>query len=244
MTTVLAIFDLDDTLTLQDTESLWQQYLVQKGLLSSKTVSYHLSLFKKHYNEGTLDIQSVVHFSLSPMADLSLEEQEFYRHDFATTILPSYIPPQALNLVKNHRDAGHTTLIISAGHEFIVQPAAGFFKTDDTLCTQLVRRPCGAFSPIIQGRPLFQQQKVIALQEWAAQQGRTFSLTYFYSDSINDLPLLLQADIPIAVNPCARLRPVALEKSWPIINIKEPAKDSQQDRQTLQHDTMSAQKDR
>lgn len=220
MTQTLAIFDLDDTLTLQDTESLWQQYLVQEGLLSEKTVSYQISLFKKHYNEGSLDIQRVVDFSLSAMLTLSHCEQQHYRQHFAKTILPHYIPQAAHDLIQRHHNQGHHTLIISAGHEFIVQPAATFFNVKDVLCTKLKRRSCGAFDSAIDGAPLFQAQKVTALKEWLAAQQHPYDITYFYSDSINDLPLLEHASIPVTVNPCDKLRDIAVQRRWPILDIK------------------------
>lgn len=221
MTKTLAIFDLDDTLTLQDTESLWQEYLVQQGLLSAKTVSYQISVFKKHYNEGTLDIQRVVDFSLSAMLPLSLSEQQHYQKHFASTVLPFYIPQSARDLINRHHENNHSTLIISAGHEFIVGPSAEFFGVHDVLCTKLKRRDDGGFLSGIEGKPLFQEQKVHALHEWVADQNHQFDLTYFYSDSINDLPLLEHVHIPITVNPCDRLRTVAIERQWPILDLKK-----------------------
>lgn len=221
MTNTLAIFDLDDTLTLQDTESLWQQYLVQKGLLSPQRVFDKISLFKQHYNEGRLDIQSVVDFSLSALKDLSYQEQLQYQQDFATTLITSWIPKASYDLLGRHRAQGHTLLIISAGHEFIVHPATASFDVDGVLCTKLKRRPCGAFTPEIDGRPLFQEQKIWALKDWLANQAQRFDTMYFYSDSINDLPLLEYVDIPIAINPCDRLRPIALLRNWPILDIKK-----------------------
>jgi phosphoserine phosphatase len=42
---------------------------------------------------------------------------------------------------------------------------------------------------------------------------------YFYSDSINDLPLLQQAQIPVAVNPDTRLRQLATDRGWRILQL-------------------------
>lgn len=220
MTQTLAIFDLDDTLTLQDTESLWQEYLARKGLLSPKTVSYQKSLFKKHYNEGSLDIQSVIDFSLTPIASLSFEEQLFYQQDFAGKVLPKYIPQASYDLISRHKNQGHKVLIISAGHEFVVHPAASSFDVDAVLCTQLQRKACGAFTSKILGAPLFQEQKIQALKDWLRTENLSFDTIYFYSDSINDLPLLEYVDLPVAVNPCDRLRPIALLRQWPIVDVK------------------------
>jgi phosphoserine phosphatase len=42
----------------------------------------------------------------------------------------------------------------------------------------------------------------------------------FYSDSINDLPLLLEVACPIAVDPDDALRQEALRRHWKIISLR------------------------
>jgi phosphoserine phosphatase len=44
--------------------------------------------------------------------------------------------------------------------------------------------------------------------------------SYFYSDSINDLPLLLEVDHPVAVDPDVHLRKIAREKNWGMITLR------------------------
>ena len=41
----------------------------------------------------------------------------------------------------------------------------------------------------------------------------------FYSDSINDLPLLEKVTPPVATNPDDRLRAVAEQRGWPTLNL-------------------------
>jgi len=45
--------------------------------------------------------------------------------------------------------------------------------------------------------------------------------TTFYSDSLNDLPLLERVQHPVATNPDARLRTIALERGWRILDLFE-----------------------
>ena len=47
--------------------------------------------------------------------------------------------------------------------------------------------------------------------------------TTFYSDSINDLPLLLAVRKPVAVNPDMRLAAVAAERGWPVLSLRDLA---------------------
>jgi HAD superfamily hydrolase (TIGR01490 family) len=217
----LAIFDLDDTLTFKDTESLWQSFLVEKNILSKENFTEKTEYFKNTYMAGTLDFNEVVHFSLHNIHELSLEDQLALQDEFINSVLSKNIIPQAVELVSNHYEQGHTVLIISAGHEFLIKPAVKFFKIHDVICTELHKKSCGAYSSSIKGLPVFREQKLIKLKEWLQVSDKKFSCTYFYSDSFNDLPLLEYVDIPVAVNPCPRLKKHAQTKGWSIMELKE-----------------------
>lgn len=215
---ILAIFDLDDTLTLQDTESLWQAYLVYKNLIPEDLYLKKRAEFQESYSQGTLSFEEVIRFSLGPLSALSKQEQEALRHDFQKDWLRTIIFHEAIDLVRHHKAKNHKILILSAGHEWIVPLAAEYFHPDQVLCTQLEKRSDGGILPILKGPPLFQEQKIHALKQWLENNSLSTDLMYFYSDSINDLPLLEYVQYPCAVNPCKRLRPIAQARQWPILD--------------------------
>ncbi|MGQ0529263.1 MAG: HAD family hydrolase, partial [Panacagrimonas sp.] len=68
--------------------------------------------------------------------------------------------------------------------------------------------------------PNFREGKVLRLQQWLAGQGATAAHISFYSDSHNDLPLLLRADHAVAVDPDERLRAEAEARGWPVISLR------------------------
>jgi hypothetical protein len=45
-----------------------------------------------------------------------------------------------------------------------------------------------------------------------------FERSWFYSDSMNDLPLLNAVSDPVAVRPDSRLRQHALQAGWPVVD--------------------------
>lgn len=231
---ILAIFDLDDTLTLQDTESLWQEYLVAQGFLTHKDYTVKQAEFNLAYHAGVLKFDDVVAFSIGPIQHLSFLEQTQLQHDFTASYLRKIILPQAQELVRSHYERGHHVLILSAGTEFVIEPSCSFFPFHDILCTRLMRNPCGQYQPLLDGMPLYREQKVHALRKWLSQNNFTPITSYFYSDSINDLPLLEYVDVAIAVNPCNSLREVALLKQWPILEFKETP--FSQSKNTISHD--------
>ena len=59
------------------------------------------------------------------------------------------------------------------------------------------------------------------VQAWLGARGLQWGQvhTTFYSDSVNDLPLLEKVDVPVATNPDERLRSVAVERGWRILDL-------------------------
>jgi HAD superfamily hydrolase (TIGR01490 family) len=146
----------------------------------------------------------------------ALAHQSFMRE----VILPA-IRPEATALVQRHRAQGDRLLIVTATNEFVTAPIAQAFGIDTLIAVQLERDPRGELTGQIAGTPSFGPGKVDRLQQWLEQQGLTWAgiRSTFYSDSINDLPLLEKVNHPVATNPDARLRAVAQQRGWPILEL-------------------------
>ena len=78
----------------------------------------------------------------------------------------------------------------------------------------------GQYTGSITDTPCFKEGKVVRLNRWLAENRETLEGSYFYSDSINDLPLLEGVSFPVAVNPDERLTAVAKEQGWPILDLR------------------------
>jgi phosphoserine phosphatase len=103
----------------------------------------------------------------------------------------------------------------------VTRPIADALGVQHLIAVQLQQDALGWMTGEIEGVPSFREGKVQRMQQWLAQQGlerRAVHIT-FYSDSINDLPLLEQADHPVATNPDERLRALALERGWRILEL-------------------------
>ena len=79
----------------------------------------------------------------------------------------------------------------------------------------------GQYTGELIGTPTFQAGKVKALAEWRAQQTQDFDQVWFYSDSHNDLPLLENADVPVAVDADEKLTAIAQDRGWKIMSFKD-----------------------
>ena len=81
----------------------------------------------------------------------------------------------------------------------------------------------GLYTGEIDGIPCFQDGKVKRLKQWIATNNHSFALSksVFYSDSINDLPLLEEVGTAVAVDPDSKLREFAFANGWQLISLRE-----------------------
>jgi len=215
----LAIFDLDNTLLAGDSDHLWGQFLVAQGLEDGTEFARTNDAFYRDYQEGNLDIDAFLRFSLRPLRDHPPELLESLRARFVRECIEPLMLPAARALVDRHRAAGDTLLIITASNTFITAPTAALFGVPHLIATDPEVHD-GRFTGAVSGIPSFQAGKVARLEVWLAAQGESLAGSSFYSDSHNDLPLLERVDRPVAVDPDAVLREAALARGWDILSLR------------------------
>ncbi len=215
----LAIFDLDNTLLAGDSDHAWGQFLAEIGAVDHDAYARQNQVFYEEYQRGTLDIDAFLRFSLAPLAQHSVEQLHAWRAQFLTEKIEPMITEKAKDLVEHHRQHGDELLIITATNAFVTQPIAALFGIEHLLATQpsMVE---GKYTGAYDGIPTFQAGKQRALTEWLHARQLQPSRTWFYSDSLNDLPLLNTVDHPVAVDPDTTLRAYALKEGWPIISLR------------------------
>jgi len=214
----LAIFDLDNTLLAGDSDYLWGKFLVAKGEVDGEIYESTNQRFYDDYKAGKLDIFAFLKFSLEPLTRLSAQRLTELQNQFMNDIITPKISADALALVEKHRTAGDTLLIITATNHFITEPIAKVFGIKHLLATnpEIID---GRYTGKVAGTPCYQDGKVTRLQTWLAEHDQDLNGSWFYSDSHNDLPLLLQVETPIVVDPDAILRQHAQDKNWTILHL-------------------------
>jgi len=218
----LALFDLDNTLLLGDSDHGWLEYLVTRGLVDRAVFKKKNDQFLSDYRNGTLNIYAFLEFQLSPLKDYHQEELEILHRQYMADVIHHMITDYAHQLVTSHQDQGDLVAIVTATNRFVTAPIAKVFGIDHLIATELEEKD-GKYTGKPLGEPNFQAGKISNVNAWLAKQGKTladFEKSYFYSDSINDLPLLREVTNPIAVNPDDRLGAIAEKEDWPIIRFK------------------------
>jgi HAD superfamily phosphoserine phosphatase-like hydrolase len=140
-------------------------------------------------------------------------------------VIQPQLKSSAFDLVKRHQDAGDLCCVVTATNSFVTRPIVAAFHIEHLIATEpevIGDRLTGNFSGKVSGLPNFKEGKVTRLEAWLKDQGlslTTVQSSYFYSDSINDLPLLEKASHPVATNPDSRLRELAMNNQWPILEL-------------------------
>ncbi len=221
----LALFDLDHTLIPFDSDYSWGEFTLGLGWNDAGDFKRRNDAFYEQYKAGTLDIHAYCRFATSAVCREGQVKSLAAHAQYMIQVVQPGIKQQALDLVKKHQDAGDTVLIITATNEFVTRPIAEAFGVHELLAIELERdqTPGGSgwFTGEIRGVPSFREGKVTRMEQWMAERGLDWNQvhTTFYSDSINDVPLLEKADVPVATNPDERLRALAAERQWRILDL-------------------------
>ncbi|MBR9909474.1 MAG: HAD family hydrolase [Gammaproteobacteria bacterium] len=221
----LAIFDLDNTLIAGDSDHGWGEFMVAEGMVDPVTYKRANDQFYADYERGNMDLEAYLNFSLQPLTRYQPQELARLHSKFMREVIAPLRLPAADRLLQQHRDQGDYLLIITSTNDFITAPIAAELGVDYLLATNAAQQG-GRYTGKIVGVPCFQAGKVTRLQQWlteASEHGFDGDLTgaSFYSDSINDLPLLQVVDNPVAVDPDAALRQYAEQHHWPIISLRD-----------------------
>jgi len=215
----LALFDLDNTLIAGDSDHAWGEFLVASGHINSIEYRKKNDEFYDDYNNGTLDIYAYLEFSLNILAQIPMAQLLRLRSIFIKDHVTPMLLPKAAELLKKHRDAGDRILIITSTNRFIVEPICKILGVKDVLATELERKD-HKFTGKLRGIPAFGEGKIHHLNGWLGNNCLTLDRSSFYTDSINDLPLMLQVDYPVAVDPDPRLLNEATTREWEIISLR------------------------
>jgi len=217
----LAIFDLDNTLIGGDSDHAWGEFLVEREQVDGERYRSANDRFLEDYQRGELDIFAYLEFALEPLAQLSRGQLNNLQRAFMQEVVSEIWLPRAEELISRHRREGHHIMIITATNRFVVGPIAARLGVDTLLATE-PEEVEGRFTGRVVGEPCYRGGKVVRLRQWLAHNpGYDGSEKWFYSDSINDLPLLQQVDHPVAVDPDARLRAEAEARGWPVISLRD-----------------------
>ncbi len=208
----LHVYDLDKTLINGDSNELWHEYLQELGILDDEFIKEDKRLMDL-YAQGKLDMDMYLEFAVSAFKLIDKQKIESLMDKFLTSKIKPIVHKEAEKIIKN---AKHK-LIISATPEFIVRPISHMLGIDECIGMRLVMEN-GKFTGKYEKPLSYKGGKVDCLKIWLKEKDLHPEKITFYSDSINDLPLLEFADFAYCVNPDSQLENIAKKRDWVIYN--------------------------
>ena len=149
---------------------------------------------------------------ITPLEDGS---EAFYR-----TYLKPHIAPNILERVREHREAGHILVLVSASLRYMLTPVVRDLGFHHLLCTDLEISGSGLLSGKTDGPICIHEHKRVAITNLARGKGIRLDRSYAYGNHHSDIPMLQTVGYPRAVEPTASLKKKAIENGWPILTFR------------------------
>lgn len=131
------------------------------------------------------------------------------------------IQPYARQLIAEHQAAGRLVVMATTSPAALCEPLGELLGLDGVVSTQYGIDD-DRYSGTVDGHYVWGTGKLDAVAEWANGNDVDLELSYAYSDSYYDQPLLGAVGHPVVVNPDPRLRVVALARRWPVRELDVP----------------------
>jgi HAD superfamily hydrolase (TIGR01490 family) len=216
----LTLFDLDHTLLDGDTDVLWCEFLLAEGVLDRNTFEPRNADMAARYKTGAVSTEEFCNFYVGTLTGQSPAYWEPLRQRFFRSHIVPRLPTKAVTLVNQHLDAGELVVLTTATNRYLTELTAIYLGFEHVIATEPELEQ-GRFTGRCTGTLNMREGKVARLHTWLQGTGKTLAQfdSTAYSDSINDLPLLLAVHHAVAVNPDAQLRQEAATRGWPILRL-------------------------
>jgi len=221
-TTLLAIYDMDKTVTRRATyngfllhmafnKSPWR--LLLAPFLPVGLVLYALKIW---------DRAQLKQFSQILLIGRRVPKAQFakYLESHADLVVGKNVYPQLLARVAQEKAAGYRHVMATASYRLYVEAIAKRLGFDDVIATDLSTDSSGHVLARIDGHNCHDVAKLELVKRWMERHGLARATCHIraYSDHVSDAPLLNYADEPFATNPHGPLARLAKKKGWRILD--------------------------
>jgi HAD superfamily hydrolase (TIGR01490 family) len=215
----LALFDLDHTLLDGDSDQLWCDFLIDKGLLDKAIFSAKNLTMAHDYKSGAVDVQAFCEFYIGTLTLKSPQDWEPLRQEFLSAWVVPRLCAGGKAQIKAHQTHGDRVVMTTATNRFITELTAAHLDIKELIATEAEIQD-GLFTGRTSGVLNMREGKVRRLLTWCTEQSLNWEQleTWGYSDSINDLPLLEAVTHATVTQGDPKLRAEAFKRDWPQID--------------------------
>ncbi len=196
----VAFFDMDGTLVNGDTNDLSLHFYVEKGLVPLSYLE-PLEEMGRQFFLGNVDINEVAIFAATPLVGMKKEDREALLDECVTTKIAPRFKKGAINAVAEHNKKGDTCVIVTSTNDYLVSHVAKAIGIKNIIASPMEQDKDGILTGKRCGIVPYQKDKVRRIHDFLKEQDLNLEGSWAYGDSINDMPMLLMTEHPIAVDP-------------------------------------------
>ena len=215
---VAAFFDFDGTVI--GTHSIKDMFLerLRNGEITSQEL-FDLGDLVTRYLLNVGSFEAAIESTVGHLEGLSERELIDLGERVTSEHLAAEVYPEVRAMIQAHEGQGHTVVILSSATRYQIEPLARRLGVKHVICTQ-VEVADGQLTGRLVGAPCYGENKRLAAQEFAREHRIRLAKSYFYSNGIEDLPLLEDVGHPVAVNPDGKLAAVARRNGWRSVHLE------------------------
>jgi HAD superfamily hydrolase (TIGR01490 family) len=218
-----AFFDLDHTLLPIDSADGWLRFLVDAARLDRAHYDAEIERHAREYKEGRFDVEGYLAFQMGLLARFPREQLDLWRTQYMRSKVFPQLRLESQTLVQKHRSDDWEVALVTGTHSYVTRPIAALFDIEHLIAVQpeeIDGRFTGRYVP----PHTYQDGKRVAVEAFLAQRGTSLATlqdSTFFSDSINDLPLLEAVRHPVVTNGDPQLRAIARDRGWETLDLFE-----------------------
>jgi HAD superfamily hydrolase (TIGR01490 family) len=205
---------MDKTLIAENSGSLYMKHRYELGEISGWELARGALAYLR-YKVGLLDITAWSREAMAVFAGESEAELARQAEAWLVDQVLQHVYPEAREAVRWHQEQGHLVAIVSGATRFVVGPLAKHLGVDHFLYTRLEVEG-GRFTGRVIEPVCFEAGKIHWLEQLVTAHRIDLARSWFYTDSITDLPLLELVGHPVVTNPDPRLYREAVRRRWPV----------------------------
>jgi HAD superfamily hydrolase (TIGR01490 family) len=214
--TSVAIFDLDGTLVVGQTQALLVRFLRRAGVVSRFFV-LGTALWFLGYKAGLIKITEASRAKgAEVLAGLTEAEVGSLMTRFTAEVMVPRLHPRATAALAAHQADSHLVVVVSAALEPLVAALCAHLGVEEYAGAR-----CEIVNGLYTGRLLgpvpYSELKAQVAAKFITECGADAADCWAYADHDTDLTLLRSIGHPVAVNPRPGLRAEARNEGWPIL---------------------------
>jgi HAD superfamily hydrolase (TIGR01490 family) len=213
----VAFFDLDHTLIRKNSgKTVFREVYRNKLLPKSQLIKAVLLtfLYKIRLRNPSKTIKSMVKWMQGiPVVAMDELAERYFREDLINSLYPEIISE-----INNHRSNGARIVMLSSAILPVCRIISEFLRFDSVICTGLEEKD-GIYTGFPDGELCFGIEKAKRLKHYCNSLGLKSEHSWYYADSLQDIPAFHESGNPVCINPGRKLLKYARKNNWKVLVI-------------------------